>query len=426
MAISILMPALSPTMTEGTLASWQVKEGDAIQSGQILAEIETDKAVMEVEAVDEGVLAKILVPAGSESVAVNSVIALLAEEGEDPATVSVPSNINAPVNNTTSEVAAPSQTTSTQKPSNKTTSGSSGRRIFASPLARRLAKEAGLDLSGLTGSGPHGRIVKRDIETAIAAGPVPAPKPAPATSSASAGAGMIATDLAGPAPYEVVPLNTMRKTIARRLSEAKSTVPHFYLSVDIELDQLLAARKALNTAADGAYKLSVNDLIIKACGMALMKVPKANATWADEGIRLYQRADISVAVATDGGLITPVVRGANLKGLAAISTEMKDLAERARASKLMPEEYQGGSFTLSNLGMFGVKQFQAIINPPQASILAVGAGVEQPVARNGKIETATVMSATLSVDHRAVDGALGAQLLQAIKGYIETPLSMLA
>ena len=418
MAISILMPALSPTMTEGTLASWQVKEGDAIQSGQVLAEIETDKAVMEVEAVDEGVLAKILVPAGSESVAVNSVIALLAEEGEDPATVSVPSNTNAPVNNTTSEVAAPSQTASTQKPSNKSTSDPSGSRIFASPLARRLAKEAGLDLASLKGSGPHGRIVKRDIETAIAAGP--APKAAPTQ------AAIISTDLAGPAPYEVVPLNTMRKTIARRLSEAKSTVPHFYLSVDIELDQLLAARKALNTAADGAYKLSVNDLIIKACGMALMKVPKANATWADEGIRLYQRADISVAVATEGGLITPVVRGANLKGLAAISTEMKDLAERARASKLMPEEYQGGSFTLSNLGMFGIKQFQAIINPPQASILAVGAGVEQPIARNGKIETATVMSATLSVDHRAVDGALGAQLLQAIKGYIETPLSMLA
>ena len=418
MAISILMPALSPTMTEGTLASWQVKEGDVVQSGQVLAEIETDKAVMEVEAVDEGVLAKILVPAGSESVAVNSVIALLAEEGEDPATVSVPSNTNAPVNNTTSEVAAPSQTTSTQKPSNKSPSDPSGTRIFASPLARRLAKEAGLDLASLKGSGPHGRIVKRDIETAIAAGPVP--KAAPAQ------AGMVSTDLAGPAPYEVVPLNTMRKTIARRLSEAKSTVPHFYLSVDIELDQLLAARKALNTSADGAYKLSVNDLILKACGMALMKVPKANATWADEGIRLYQRADIAVAVATDGGLITPVVRGANLKGLAAISTEMKDLAERARASKLMPEEYQGGSFTLSNLGMFGVKQFQAIINPPQASILAVGAGVEQPIARNGKIETATVMSATLSVDHRAVDGALGAQLLQAIKGYIETPLSMLA
>ena len=424
MAISILMPALSPTMTEGTLASWQVKEGDVIQSGQVLAEIETDKAVMEVEAVDEGVLAKILVPAGSESVAVNSVIALLAEEGEDPATISVPSDTSAPVNNSTNEAKA--SAVSPQAAPQKSTSDPSGPRIFASPLARRLAAEAGLDLASLKGSGPHGRIVKRDIEAAIAAGPVPAPKPAPATSSASAGAGMIATDLAGPAPYEVVPLNTMRKTIARRLSEAKSTVPHFYLSVDIELDQLLEARKALNTAADGAYKLSVNDLILKACGMALMKVPKANATWADEGIRLYQRADIAVAVATEGGLITPVVRGANLKGLAAISTEMKDLAERARASKLMPEEYQGGSFTLSNLGMFGVKQFQAIINPPQASILAVGAGVEQPIARNGKIETATVMSATLSVDHRAVDGALGAQLLQAIKGYIETPLSMLA
>ena len=423
MAISILMPALSPTMTEGTLASWQVKEGDAIQSGQVLAEIETDKAVMEVEAVDEGVLAKILVPAGSESVAVNSVIALLAEEGEDPATVSVPSDTNAPVNNSTNEAKA--SAVSPQAAPQKSTSDPSGPRIFASPLARRLAAEAGLDLASLKGSGPHGRIVKRDIEAAIAAGPIAA-ELGPKTASSAPQAAMISTDLAGPAPYEVVPLNTMRKTIARRLSEAKSTVPHFYLSVDIELDQLLAARKALNTAADGAYKLSVNDLIIKACGMALMKVPKANATWADEGIRLYQRADISVAVATDGGLITPVVRGANLKGLAAISTEMKDLAERARASKLMPEEYQGGSFTLSNLGMFGVKQFQAIINPPQASILAVGAGVEQPVARNGKIETATVMSATLSVDHRAVDGALGAQLLQAIKGYIETPLSMLA
>ncbi len=418
MPISILMPALSPTMTEGTLASWQVKEGDAIQSGQVLAEIETDKAVMEVEAVDEGVLAKILVPAGSESVAVNSVIALLAEEGEDPATVSVPSDTNAPVNNSTNEAKA--SAVSPQAAPQKSTSDPSGPRIFASPLARRLAAEAGLDLASLKGSGPHGRIVKRDIEAAIAAGP------APKTASSAPQAAMISTDLAGPAPYEVVPLNTMRKTIARRLSEAKSTVPHFYLSVDIELDQLLAARKALNTAADGAYKLSVNDLILKACGMALMKVPKANATWADEGIRLYQRADIAVAVATEGGLITPVVRGANLKGLAAISTEMKDLAERARASKLMPEEYQGGSFTLSNLGMFGIKQFQAIINPPQASILAVGAGVEQPIARNGKIETATVMSATLSVDHRAVDGALGAQLLQAIKLYIETPLSMLA
>ncbi|MEC7648084.1 MAG: pyruvate dehydrogenase complex dihydrolipoamide acetyltransferase [Pseudomonadota bacterium] len=426
MPVKILMPALSPTMTEGTLAKWLVGEGDAINSGDIIAEIETDKATMEVEAVEEGKLGKILVAEGTEGVAVNNVIALLLEEGEDDSALEgVDVSAAAPSGNGGTPP-APSP-----EPEPATAAPAMDGRIIASPLARRMASQAGLDLAGITGSGPNGRIVKADLEAAIESGATAAPAPAAAPSApaaapaAPAAAPTTAERLPFESEFELESLSTMRKTIARRLTESKQQVPHFYLTVDCEIDGLLELRKTLNDKADGAYKLSVNDLVIKVAAIALRRVPKANASWTDEGVKLYKSADISVAVAIEGGLITPVVRQADNKGLETISSEMKELSERAREGKLGPEEYQGGTFSVSNLGMYGIKDFCAVINPPQACILAVGAGEQRPVVKDGALAVATVMSCTLSVDHRAVDGAIGAEYLGAFKRLIEDPLGML-
>jgi len=431
MPIQILMPALSPTMTEGTLAKWLKGEGDAVESGDIIAEIETDKATMEIEAVDEGVLAKIMIAEGAEGVPVNTVIAVLLEEGEDASALEAMDTAPAPAPQTAAAptpqpaAAAPAPQPAQQPAAPATVA--SGERIFASPLARRMAEQAGLDLASLAGSGPNGRIVKRDIEAAITGG---VPTSAPASAAAPAAAYVPAT---APAPqpgaaYTEVASTTMRKVIAQRLTEAKRDIPHFYLTVDCEVDALLAMRKDLNARTpegEGAYKLSVNDFVVRAVALALRQVPAANATWTDAAVLLYSAIDVAVAVATPGGLITPVVRGADNKGLAAISNEIKSLAERARDGKLAPEEYQGGGFTISNLGMYGVKDFSAIINPPQSCILAVGAGEQRPVVHDGALAIATVMTCTLSVDHRSVDGAVGAEFLAAYKRLIEEPLMML-
>ena len=433
MPIIITMPALSPTMTEGTLAKWLMKEGDPVNSGDMLAEIETDKATMEVESIDEGVLARILVAEGTEGVAVNAPIAILLEEGEDasaldnavPAAAPAAPAPEAPVAATpapaTAVAATPAPDAPAQAPAPAAATASDGR-IVASPLARRMAAQAGLDLAAIKGSGPRGRIVKADIEAALAGGAVPA-APAAAAPAAPAPAAAGASPFEG--EYELQPLTTMRKIIARRMSEAKREAPHFYLTMDCELDALLALRQDLNTRADGAFKLSVNDLVIKAAAVALIKVPDANVGYGDEGIRRFKSADISVAVASERGLITPIIRNANGKGLEAISREMRELAQKANDGKLMPEEYQGGSFSISNLGMYGVKQFDAVINIPQACILAVGAGAQRPVVKDGALAIATVMSVTLSVDHRAVDGATGARFLAAFRGLIEDPMTML-
>ena len=437
MPVKILMPALSPTMTEGTLAKWLIGEGDEVNPGDVIAEIETDKATMEVEAVEEGKLGKILVAEGTEGVAVNNVIALLLEEGEDAsaldgvdtsnaAAATAPAAAPAPVATEAPQASEPaSPTTGTNAaPAPKTTEGDS--RVIASPLARRMASQAGIELAGLTGSGPNGRIVKADIEAAIAGGaPSAAPAPAAAPSAVAQAAPTTAEKLPFEPEFELEPLSSMRKTIARRLTESKQNVPHFYLTVDCEIDALLRLRKTLNDKSDGAFKISVNDLVIKAAAIALRRVPKANASWTDEGVKLYKSADISVAVAIEGGLITPVVRRAETKGLETISTEMKELSARARDGKLGPEEYQGGTFSISNLGMYGIKEFSAVINPPQACILAIGAGEQRPVVKDGSLAVATVMSCTLSVDHRAVDGAIGSEYLSAFKRLIEDPLSML-
>lgn len=425
MPIQILMPALSPTMTEGTLAKWLVNEGDDVNAGDVIAEIETDKATMEVEAVDEGKVGKIVVQEGTEGVAVNALIALLLEDGEDAGALEGAADAApaapAPAAPAPEAPAAPAPAPEAPAPAPAAPAASSGDRIFASPLARRMAQQAGLDIAMVTGSGPNGRIVKRDIEAALAAGVPATAAPEPAAAPAAAPAPM--PEGVEPA-FDFEPANNMRKVIAQRLTESKQTVPHFYLTVDCEIDTLLALRKDLNSRSDD-YKISVNDLIIKACGVALRRVPAANASWAGDGIKRYHTADISVAVAIDGGLITPVIRDAGGKGLEAISSEMKDLALRAREGKLMPEEYQGGTFSISNLGMFGIKQFDAVINPPQGAIMAVGAGEQQPVVRNGALAVATVMSVTLSVDHRVVDGAVGAELLAAFKKLIEDPMTML-
>jgi pyruvate dehydrogenase E2 component (dihydrolipoamide acetyltransferase) len=442
MPINILMPALSPTMEKGNLAKWLKKEGDAIKSGDVIAEIETDKATMEVEAVDEGILAKIVVPAGSQDVPVNQLIALIAGEGEDakavaagggaPATaapMAAPAPAVAPV-----VAAQPAAVTAAAAPA-------SGSRVFASPLAKRIAKEAGLDLAAVKGSGPHGRVVMADVEAAKAGGakiipmpgaaqPAPAAAPAPKAAPAASMSDEMIKKLFAAGSYEEIPHDNMRKTIARRLQESKSTIPHFYLTVDCELDALLALREQINKAApvkDGkpAYKLSVNDMVIKAMAMALRAVPDANVSWTEGSMLKHQHADVGVAVSIPGGLITPVIRDACHKTLSAISNEMKDLAARAKNRKLKPEEYQGGTTAVSNLGMFGVKDFAAVINPPHATILAVGAGEQRAVVKGGQLAVATVMSVTLSTDHRAVDGALGAELLQAFKGYIENPMGML-
>jgi len=429
MAVEILMPALSPTMEEGTLAKWLVKEGDVVKSGQIIAEIETDKATMEFEAVDEGTIGRILVAEGSAGVKVNTPIAVLVEDGESADTAPKPVAVAAaPVAAVavaaTVAVAAPAAPKGT------------GARVFASPLARRIAAEKGLDLSKVQGSGPHGRIVRSDVEgatvavapaAAVVAAPVAAPAAAPVAAMATGPSTDIVLKTYADRPFTEVKLDGMRKTIAARLTEAKQTVPHFYLRRDIELDALMAFRGQLNAKLEArGVKLSVNDFIIKACALALQQVPAANAVWAGDRVLQFKKSDVAVAVAIEGGLFTPVLKDAEAKSLSALSAEMKDLAKRARDRKLAPHEYQGGSFAISNLGMFGVDNFDAIINPPHAAILAVGAGVAKAIVKDGAVAVGTVMSVTLSVDHRVIDGALGAQLLQAIKDNLENPLAMLA
>ena len=442
MATNILMPALSPTMTEGTLARWLKKEGEPVKAGDIIAEIETDKATMEFEAVDEGILGKILVPDGTEGVKVNDPIGVLVEEGEAvpadagaakaaPKPEATPKQEAAPASKPAPGAGEPQPKAAAapeSKPAPKPAEAQ-GDRIFASPLARRMAKQAGLDLAGIQGSGPNGRIVKADIEAAAAQ-----PKTAPAARAAEPAAAPAPAAAKAPAapitaPHTAVPNSSMRKVIAKRLSESKATVPHFYVSMDIELDALLKLRADLNSRAPkegpGAFKLSVNDLIIKAAARVLRQFPNVNASWTDDAIIQYHDVDISVAVSIPDGLITPIVRKADQKGLAAISNEMKDLAARARAGKLKLEEFQGGGFSISNMGMYGVTDFAAIINPPQAGILAVSAGQQRPVVKDGALAIATVMTCTLSVDHRVVDGALAAEWIAAFKKVVEDPLSLM-
>ena len=416
MPIQILMPALSPTMTEGKLTKWLVKEGDQILSGDLIAEIETDKATMELEAVDEGKIGKILVAEGTEGVQINKPIGVLLEEGEGEGDIEEVSAPAAPAK-AKAEPAIQEDTKTVAKPAAQ--AAAAGGRIFASPLAKRIAANAGIDLALVKGSGPNGRIVKTDIEQAVAGGGA---KPTPALAAVSTASADV-PDF-GQA-YTAVENSNVRKIIARRLLEAKQTIPHFYLTVDCVIDNLLSLRKDLNSRDGADYKLSVNDFVIKACAVAMRKVPMANATWTDDAIRLYDNVDVSIAVATDGGLITPIIRNADQKGLLAISTEMKDLARRARDNKLKPEEFQGGGLTISNLGMFGIKEFSAIINPPQSAILAVGAGEQRPIVKDGALAIGTVMSCTLSCDHRVVDGAVGAEFLQAFKPLVEDPLSLL-
>jgi pyruvate dehydrogenase E2 component (dihydrolipoamide acetyltransferase) len=439
-------------MEEGNLAKWLVKEGDKIKSGDVIAEIETDKATMEVEAVDEGTVAKIVVPAGTEGVKVNALIAVIAADGEDvaaaasgagasaapaakeaakaeaaPAAAPAPASVSAPA------AAAPA-------PAASAPAANDGHRTFASPLARRLAKEAGIDVTAVSGTGPHGRVVKKDIEAAVSGGTAKAaPAAAPAAQPAAAAAPAVAKGMSDDAvlklfeqgSYELVPHDGMRKTIAKRLQESKQTIPHFYVSVDCELDALLALRTQLNDSApkskDGvpAYKLSVNDMVIKALALALRDVPDANVSWTDSAMVKHKHADVGVAVSIPGGLITPIIRSAEQKTLSTISNEMKDYGKRAKERKLKPEEYQGGTTAVSNMGMMGVKNFAAVVNPPHATILAVGAGEQRVIVKKGEMVIANVMTVTLSTDHRAVDGALGAELLAAFKGYIENPMGML-
>ncbi|MEL7106308.1 MAG: pyruvate dehydrogenase complex dihydrolipoamide acetyltransferase [Pseudomonadota bacterium] len=433
MATEILMPALSPTMEEGTLAKWLVKEGDEVSSGDLLAEIETDKATMEFEAVDEGVVGKILVAEGTEGVKVNVPIAVLLEEGEsaddigETSAPAAPAPAAAPASGGDSVGGAPAPAPAPAAPV------TNGARVFATPLARRIAADKGIDLAALKGSGPHGRIVKADVETAEAGASAPAKATSPAATPAAA------SMPTGPATeqvlkmyadrdYEEVALDGMRKTVASRLTEAKQTIPHFYLRRDIQLDALLAFRSQLNKQLEArGVKLSVNDFIIKACANALQSVPDANAVWAGDRMLKLKPSDVAVAVAVEGGLFTPVLKDAEMKSLSALSAEMKDVATRARDKKLAPHEYVGGTFAISNLGMFGIDNFDAVINPPHGAILAVGAGAKKPVVdENGELAVATVMSTTLSVDHRVIDGALGAELLTAIKDNLENPVAMLA
>ena len=412
MTINIIMPTLSPTMTEGNLAKWLKAEGDSIEAGEPIAEIETDKATMEVEAVDDGVLGKIVVAEGAENVAVNTVIGVMLAEGEDAsALASLALEAPAPAAAKPAPEASPPtpEPAAAAAPAAAPAAARDGQRIKASPLARKMAAQAGIDLGTLSGSGPKGRIVKADIEAAVG-GATAAPAAAPTAPAAGS--------------YTEVPLSNMRKTIARRLSESKQTIPHYYLSIDCELDRLLTLRKELN-ARDEGFKLSVNDFVVRAVGLALRKVPEANAGWSETALLQYDTVDVSVAVAIDDGLITPIVRDADRKGLATISAEVKDLAARARDRKLLPHEYQGGSFSVSNLGMFGIREFAAVINPPQSGILAVGAGEQRAVVKDGALAVATVMTCTLSADHRVIDGAIGARLLAAFKGYLEEPLTML-
>ena len=427
MPTEILMPALSPTMEEGTLAKWHVKEGDTVSSGDIMAEIETDKATMEFEAVDEGVIGKILIAEGTEGVKVNAVIAILLEDGESADDIGAASAAPAP---TAAPAAAEAPATAAAAPA-PAAPVKDGARVFATPLARRIAADKGLDLSAITGSGPHGRIVKADVENASAAPKAAAPAAAAPAAAATMAAGP-STDVVlktyADRPFEEVKLDGMRKVIAARLTEAKQTVPHFYLRRDIQLDALMKFRSQLNKQLEPrGVKLSVNDFIIKACALALQQVPEANAVWAGDRTLKFEKSDVAVAVAIEGGLFTPVLRDAEMKSLSALSAEMKDLAGRARDRKLAPHEYQGGSFAISNLGMFGIDNFDAIINPPHSAILAVGAGTKKPiVGADGELTVGIVMSTTLSVDHRVIDGAMGANLLNAIKDNLENPLTMLA
>ncbi|PCJ34891.1 MAG: pyruvate dehydrogenase complex dihydrolipoamide acetyltransferase [Alphaproteobacteria bacterium] len=402
MAIEIFMPALSPTMESGNLVKWLVKEGDPVESGTMLAEIETDKATMEYESIDDGTMGKIIVAEGAENVAVGELIAILLEEGEDASALE---------NISTRKIDAPVEVKAEAVPVVVVATESvavTGDRIFSSPLARRIAAQKGYDITDIKGSGPHGRVIKRDVESY---------KPSAKTAQA-------APSLDGDAPYTEIKLSNMRKTIAKRLTESKQTVPHFYLGIDIELDNLMAARKELNSMSD-EYKISVNDFIIRACALALKKVPAANVQFGGDVMRHYDRSDVSVAVAIEGGLVTPVIRGAEQKGLRQISEETKALAKKARDGKLMPEDYTGGTFSISNLGMMGIKQFQAVINPPQASILAVGGGEVRAVVKDGVMTSAMVMSVNLACDHRAIDGAVGAEFLGAIKTFLEHPSTML-
>ena len=437
MPIEILMPALSPTMETGTLAKWLIKEGDSVQSGDVIAEIETDKATMEFEAVDEGVIGKIYVAEGTENVAVNSAIAVLLEDGETAEDLASPGGSKTPAPESdkpqqpepSAEPSKPSSTDTSAAPQTSNAPALKGNRVFASPLARRLAAETGVDLASLQGSGPHGRIVKADVEAAQGQ-PTGAVSPAPASAPAAMPAGPATETILKMyqgRDYQEIQLDGMRKTIAARLTEAKQTVPHFYLRRDIKIDRLLMFRADLNKQlAARDVKLSVNDFIIKACALALQSVPSANAVWAGDRVLQLTPSDVAVAVAIEGGLFTPVLQDAEQKTLSQLSAEMKDLAARAKDKKLAPHEYQGGSFAISNLGMFGIDNFDAVINPPHGAILAVGAGKKRPVVNaDGDLEVATVMSVTLSVDHRVVDGALGAELLQAIVDNLENPIAML-
>ncbi|KKW92852.1 pyruvate dehydrogenase complex dihydrolipoamide acetyltransferase [Sphingobium chungbukense] len=442
MSKTIQMPALSPTMEEGTLAKWLVKEGDTVSSGDLLAEIETDKATMEFEAVDEGVVAKILVAEGSEGVKVGTIIAIIAEEGEDVSAAAAGSASPAPKADAVPAKAqaapasaAPASATAAPKADSVPAKAASDGRVKASPLARRLAEAKGIDLATISGTGPNGRVVKADLEGAVPAARAAAPAAAPVSAaSAPAASAPAAAPVAAPAaaqdfgiPHEVIKLSGMRKTIARRLTESKQQVPHIYLTVDVQLDKLLKLRGELNAGlASRGVKLSVNDLLIKALGVALIQVPECNVQFAGDQMLKFQRADISVAVSIPGGLITPIVTEVDSKGVAAISTVMKDLAARAKDGKLKPEEYQGGTASLSNMGMFGIKQFEAVINPPQAMIMAIGAGEKRPFVIDDSLQIATVMSATGSFDHRAIDGADGARLMQVFKELVENPIGMLA
>ncbi|WFS02273.1 pyruvate dehydrogenase complex dihydrolipoamide acetyltransferase [Rhizobium tumorigenes] len=451
MPINITMPALSPTMEEGTLSKWLVKEGDQVKSGDVLAEIETDKATMEVEAIDEGTVAKLVVAAGTQGVKVNALIAVLAADGEDvgaaasgagsaaPAAEPAAKPEAAPAAKAEEQVKADAPAVAPAAPAAPKAApvSASGNRTFSSPLARRLAKEAGIDLSAVSGSGPHGRVVKSDIEAAVAGGgaktasaPSATPASAPAASAPKGASDEAVMKLFEAGSYDLVPHDNMRKIIAKRLVESKQTIPHFYVTVDCNLDALMALRAQLNDAAPRkdsapAYKLSVNDMIIKAMALALRDVPDANVSWTENAMVKHKHVDVGVAVSIPGGLITPIIRKAELKTLSAISNEMKDLGKRAKERKLKPEEFQGGTTSVSNMGMMGVKEFAAVINPPHSTILAVGAGEQRVIVKKGEMAVATVMSVTLSTDHRSVDGALGAQLLAAFKGYIENPMGML-
>jgi pyruvate dehydrogenase E2 component (dihydrolipoyllysine-residue acetyltransferase) len=445
MPINILMPALSPTMEKGNLAKWLKKEGDKVKSGDVIAEIETDKATMEVEAVDEGTIAKILVPEGTQDVAVNDVIAVLAGDGEDAKAAGAASAPPKPASTaqtpaaakpapTPAPAAAPAAKAAAPAPQAAVPAAQANghARIFSSPLARRLAREAGIELSRINGSGPHGRVIARDVEEARSGKGLKAPAAAPA------GAPSIAPSMSDKqiralyedGSYEVIPHDGMRRTIAQRLTASVQTIPHFYLTMDCNIGKLVEAREEINAAApkdkDGkpAYKLSVNDFVIKALALALQRIPNANVSWTDGGMLKHRHSDVGVAVAMPGGLITPIIRKAEAKPISIISAEMKDFAARARARKLKPEEYQGGTTAVSNLGMYGIKDFTAVINPPHATILAVGTGEERAIVKHGKIEVAQIMSVTMSCDHRAVDGALGAELIGAFKTLIENPVMM--